>query len=110
MKEEINRIIQRVSEIMRIPIERILSDERKPEVVRCRAMIVELANDLEVGPKELGRYLNVDHSTVCYFRAGNRDDKWKIKDLLQSIRTKLKMKSDHITFTHPGSYNYLLVG
>lgn len=103
----INHSIQRVSEIMGVPKEKILSGSKKPEVTRCRALIVELFP--EKGVSELARSLQIDHSSVCNFRKGNRFDKWDIKSLLSLIQTKVKMVSDCIDFTYPGNYNYLII-
>lgn len=86
--------------------EDILSKSRLDEVVRCRAMIVELMGS-SVGHTELGRYLNIDHSSVIFFRQGNSWDKWKIKDQLGLQKNEIEMVSNQINFTYPGNYTYI---
>lgn len=107
MKKNIDHIIQRVSEITGVPKEMILSKTRKSEVVRCRAAIVELCGD-DFGVKEIGRSLNMDHSSVSSYRRWNMSDKYGIRELLQTLESKIHMVSDCINFTYPGSYNYVI--
>jgi len=60
-------ILQRVAAEAGITSELILGDSRGVEAVRARDRVIWLLRmDLGMGPSEIGRFLNRDHSTILH--------------------------------------------
>lgn len=104
----IDKIMLKASLLTGVPIQVIKSKSRSAEAIKARALVVEMCPKL--GVRELGRLLNIDHSSVSYYRSGNMIDKWNIKSLLAQLRDDtIESESDQINFTYLGCFMYQLI-